>query len=72
MKKILLLMLTGLMTVSMYAQSVSGVVVDSDSRDGVIGASVIIKGTTTGTFTGTDGSFTLDLSGVSEPVILER
>ena len=62
-------MLAGFLTVSMYAQSVSGVVLDEESNDAVIGASVIIKGTTTGTFTGTDGSFSLDVSGVDDPVL---
>lgn len=42
-----------------YAQ-VSGVVLDGDSGEALIGASVFVKGTSTGTITDLDGSYTID------------
>ncbi len=42
-----------------YAQ-VSGVVTDAETGDPLIGASVLIKGTSTGTVTDFDGTFTVD------------
>ena len=59
--KLLLLWLAGMLfSVQAFAQSitVSGVVKDNLGEP-VIGASVLIKGTTTGTITDFDGNFTL-------------
>ena len=51
------------MSLSAFSQmSVSGTVLD-ENNDPVIGASVILKGTTAGTITDLDGSFTLDQVG---------
>ena len=47
-----------------YSQSlISGVVVDGSSNEPLIGANVSIKGTTDGTFSGLDGSFSFTGSG---------
>lgn len=69
MKRILLLALSTFMCIGLYAQKVTGVVVDADSGDGVIGASVILKGSTVGTITDVDGAFSLDVSGTNQPVL---
>src|SRR3712207_8267033 len=39
--------------------SITGRVLDKNNREPVIGASVLIEGTTNGTITGLDGDFTL-------------
>ncbi|MFT7589909.1 MAG: TonB-linked SusC/RagA family outer membrane protein, partial [Limisphaerales bacterium] len=44
-----------------YAQ-VSGIVLDGDNGDPLIGASIFVKGTTTGTITDLDGSYSIDAS----------
>ena len=60
-KRISLLALTMLLAVGAWAQTltVKGVVMASDDPDPVIGANVMIKGTTVGTITDFDGNFEL-------------
>ncbi len=48
---------------------VTGVVYDSDGETTIIGATVQIKGTTTGTVTNLDGEYSLEISG-QDPVLL--
>ncbi len=43
------------------SRTVSGTVLDSDTQQGVIGASVLIKGTSKGTITDIDGKFQLEV-----------
>lgn len=63
MKKSLLLMMSMLMmiSISVFSQTrtISGTVTDSKSGEPVIGATVTIKGTSTGTITDTEGTFLL-------------
>jgi TonB-dependent starch-binding outer membrane protein SusC len=61
MKKILLsvLFMVGLCSVSLVAQSISGKVTDVKGEP-LIGATVLVKGTTSGTVTDYDGTFTLN------------
>ena len=60
-KRIYLLSLMVMMTLGMWAQSitVTGVVMAQDEPDPVIGANVMVKGSTTGTITDFDGNFSL-------------
>ena len=60
-KRIFLVTLMALTGLGMWAQNltVKGVVMAQDEPDPVIGASVIVKGTTTGTVTDFDGNFEL-------------
>ena len=60
-KRLLLFSLMVLMTLGVWAQSltVRGVVMAQDEPDPVIGANVMIKGTSTGTITDFDGNFDL-------------
>jgi len=60
-KRIYLLSLMALMAVGAWAQSltVTGVVMASDDPDPVIGANVMVKGSTVGTITDFDGNFEL-------------
>ena len=59
MKKIFTLLFCGL-SLGLLAQSaIKGTILDAESKEGLIGASVVIKGTTTGTVADLDGSFML-------------
>ena len=60
MKKIFTLLLLAVLSVSMYAKQVSGVVVDSKGEP-VIGASIQAKETTLGTISDYDGYFVMDV-----------
>jgi len=60
MRKTFTLLLLMISTVTLFAQSeVRGVIVDQSSKESLIGASVVLKGTTKGTVSNVDGSFTL-------------
>lgn len=60
MKQLLILTLMLWGGVVLAQKTVTGAIVD-ESGDGLIGASVIVPGTTTGTVTDFDGTFTLDV-----------
>ena len=65
MKKNLILFLILLCNCTfLYAQqfNITGVVTDKKLKEPIIGASVIVKGTTYGTVTDFDGNFTLQVS----------
>lgn len=49
-------------------KSVRGVVIDGNTKDGIPGVNVIEKGTSNGTITGIDGSFTISLT-TSNPLL---
>ena len=57
----LLTFLIGMFVTTLYAQThaVSGTVTDKDTKEALIGANVLIKGTTIGTVTDIDGKYTL-------------
>lgn len=57
---------------SIWAQStqVTGTVISAEDREPIIGASVIVKGTTTGTVTNFDGAFTLTVPDGSNTLII--
>ncbi|MDX1479826.1 MAG: carboxypeptidase-like regulatory domain-containing protein, partial [Saprospiraceae bacterium] len=61
MKRLLTLITLCLtMTVGLIAQgSISGVIVDADTNEGLVGATILVKGTNKGAITDIDGSFTL-------------
>ena len=52
--------LLGVFVTALYAQThtVSGTVIDKDANEPLIGANVLIKGTTIGTVTDLDGKYT--------------
>lgn len=65
MKKISILFLILLCNCTfLYAQqfSITGVVTDKKLKEPIIGASVVVKGTTNGTVTDLDGKFTIQAS----------
>lgn len=60
MKNLLTLVLVLCCSAFMYGQgSISGTILDTDNNEALIGASVVIKGTSIGTVTDIDGKFTL-------------
>ena len=60
-KLLLFLVILGFFTTATYAQgiTVNGVVVDANSNEPIIGATVLVEGSETGTITDFDGNFTL-------------
>ena len=57
--RVLLLVMALILNIEVFAQTtVNGLVIDSN-REPVIGASVLVKGTTTGAATDFDGRFSL-------------
>ena len=70
MNKILLLAFTFLIQTT-YAQiQLSGTIIDGQTKETLIGASVIVKGTNNGTSTDFNGNYILSISG-KLPIILE-
>ncbi|MBB6460846.1 TonB-dependent receptor [Flammeovirga kamogawensis] len=74
MKKTTMLFLAFLISLSNYAQEAStvikGTIIEKETDQPVIGASIVIKGTTIGTTSDFDGNFTLKTS-KSGPVVLD-
>lgn len=62
MKKILLLLACCICTVLLSAQTISGILLDKETGEPLIGATVAVKGTTTGTVTDIDGKFELKIT----------
>lgn len=73
MRKLLSLLLCLMVGISMATAQmakVSGVVVSAEDGEPIIGASVIAKGTTTGTVTDFDGNFTLEIPGTAKTLVI--
>ena len=64
MKKLLILFVSVMATVAMFAQSVavSGTVIDADSKEPLIGVSILEVGTTNGMITDLDGNFQINVT----------
>ncbi len=60
--RLLMMLIAPVLTTSLYAFTVSGVVIDQATDEPIIGASVLEKGTTNGTITDFDGNFTLEVA----------
>ena len=69
MKNLIFLFLLLIFNTALIAQNVSGKVVD-ENGEGLIGASILVKGTTIGVVTDFDGNFNLDYGG-TYPFTLE-
>ena len=64
MKKLtylLLCLVLGIGLATAQTRKVTGTVISAEDSEPIIGASVIVKGTTTGTVTDFDGAFSLDV-----------
>ena len=64
------LFLIGVGLVNAQSKTVSGKVLSAEDNEPVIGASVMVKGTSTGTITSVDGSFTISLTGSSKTIVV--
>ena len=64
------LFLIGVGLVNAQSKSVSGKVLSVEDGQPVIGASVMVKGTTTGTITGMDGEFTIAVAGNAKTLVI--
>lgn len=64
------LFLIGISLVNAQSKSVSGKVITADDGQPVIGASVIVKGTTNGTITGVNGDFSLSINSDVKTLII--
>lgn len=65
MKLKLVLFMIGMVSLLTAQHTVSGSVKDASSSEALIGANVIVKGTTLGAATDVDGNYTMDLNGGS-------
>jgi len=64
------LFLVGVGLVNAQSKSVSGKVFSADDGQPIIGATVLVKGTTVGTITDADGSFKISLPGNAKNLIV--
>jgi iron complex outermembrane recepter protein len=55
---------------SAFAGVVKGKVVDADTKEPLVGASILLKGTNVATSAGLDGSFKIDASSAQNPVLV--
>ena len=62
MKKVIILLLSILACQAVAQRTITGTVKDADNNDTLIGASVVIKGTTIGTLTDINGKYTLKIN----------
>lgn len=68
---IVLLAAFSLFSLASIAQgTVKGVVVDAENNEALIGASVVLEGTTTGTVTDIDGAFTLSVPAGDQKILI--
>jgi len=63
MKKVLLLAITSFLSlaIAVAQETVSGTVTEADTGDPIVGAAVLIKGTTVGAYTDEEGEYTISL-----------
>lgn len=70
-KMTLVIALTFFMGAAMAQGFVNGTVVDADNNETLLGASVVVKGTTTGTSTGLSGAFNLEVPVGAQTIIVQ-
>jgi len=57
-------------SVVLAQSSISGKVVSAENGEEIVGATVMVKGTTTGTITNVDGNFTVSLPGTNKTLVV--
>ncbi|MBN1651351.1 MAG: TonB-dependent receptor [Bacteroidales bacterium] len=70
-KMTLVVALTFFMGTAMAQGFVKGTVVDADNSETLLGASVVVKGTTTGVSTGLSGTFNLSVPAGSQTIVIQ-
>jgi len=70
LSKLLLLTAVMLLNLSLVAQTtISGVITDASTKESLIGATIMVKGTTEGTVTNVDGQFSLDVPSLQDTLV---
>ena len=64
------LLMIGVGLVNAQSRSISGKVISADDEQPVIGASVIVKGTTIGTVTNVNGNFSISMPNANSKLIV--
>lgn len=67
--RLFILLLVGVLPVIAQTKTISGVLLDKQTNEPLIGASVLIKGTTTGTASDIDGKFTLEVGDTNATLV---
>ncbi len=72
MKKLLLASLLCIVSVLAFSQTktISGKIIDASTKEALVGATVLVKGTQTGTSTDDKGSFTLDVPATAKTLTI--
>ena len=68
-KRFLLLLTVMLQVTFLNAQTIQGKVSEAASGESLIGATVVVKGTTTGTVTNNDGSYSLNVPNLQDTLV---
>ena len=64
------LFLVGLGMVNAQSKSISGKVISADDGQPIIGATILVRGTTVGTITNTEGVFKISLPGNAKQLVV--
>ena len=67
---LLLCLVLGIGLATAQTRKVTGTVISAEDSEPIIGASVIVKGTTTGTVTDFDGAFSLDVPSSAKAIVI--
>ncbi|MEM9544401.1 MAG: SusC/RagA family TonB-linked outer membrane protein [Bacteroidota bacterium] len=67
---VITVLLFGLCSFAVGQRTITGVITDAETNEGLIGANVIIKDSGTGTITDLDGSFTLEVPEGTETLVI--
>jgi outer membrane receptor protein involved in Fe transport len=72
MKKALLLLAMVVTTFALFAQTrtISGKITDASTKEPLVGATILVKGTTTGTATDADGKFTIEVAADAKTITI--
>lgn len=70
MKFKLLLFLSIFFNIAAFASQVEGIVLDQNTKDPIIGASVVLKGSSVGTITDIDGKFRINVSDTKTAILI--
>ena len=70
-KLLLILILSGITSASFSQAIVKGVVIDASNNERLIGASVIVKGTTSGVSTDVNGGFSFSLAAGKKTIVIQ-
>lgn len=67
---LLLCLIAGIGFMTAQTTRINGVVISAEDNEPVIGASIVVKGTTTGTITAFDGTFSLDVPSTAGTLVI--